>query len=252
MSLEDVMWAISGAAVGRAHTALPGRVLSYDAASQTADVKPMVRGVVLSQNEDFNDQTEELPAVPRVPVLWPRSGGFYFHAPLAAGDSVLLVFLERDASKWIRTGELSDPADLRMHSLAHAVALPGLFPAAQALEDASAVSLTLGEDGGLKVEVTGSQIKMAAGDQSFVRGDAFLSELNDVLDAESDAATARGAAFLLCKTKIPGLTDPEKETFQAAADADSGLLGSVVAAIASAQITFAVPGAVLSTKIKGE
>lgn len=125
--------------------ALPGRVESYDASAQTADVKPMVRRLVPTPDED--SIAEELPTIFAVPVCHPGGNGWGLHIPLAAGDTVLLVFQQWDPTEWQRTGEISDPPDQRRHSLAHAVAIPGYRAKQAALSGASSSDVTFTKDG---------------------------------------------------------------------------------------------------------
>lgn len=131
------------------HTAMPARVQSYDAATQTATLVPLVRHAVLLG--DGSVEREELPVLPAVPVLWPRFGGHFIAGALAAGDVVLVVFCESDTGPWrAGSGDVSNPADLRRHSLSHGVAIPGLAHRAGALQHAPAASgtdrLVIGDD----------------------------------------------------------------------------------------------------------
>ncbi len=107
--------------------ALPGTVVSFDAGSDTCVVRPGVnRSVPVIGEDDF--VFEELPPVYDVPVCWPQGRNFRFNGTLNAGDHVLLVCLDRDASGWLRPGKPSDPDDVRESSWANAVAIPGLVP----------------------------------------------------------------------------------------------------------------------------
>lgn len=125
---------IRGAIAGKlldVHTALPGRVKTYDADKQVADVIPMVRGVIFT--EDDEAVLEELPVIPNVPVSWPRGGGYSLQFPLAPGDHGLLVFNEACIAQWRVSGEMSEPGDLRRHDLSYPVFFPGIAPDSGAL-----------------------------------------------------------------------------------------------------------------------
>ena len=129
------------------HVGRPGRVLRYDAATQTADVVPLVRHPVPQPDGAY--EFEELPVIPSVPVLWPRVGAWFFALKVEAGDTVQLLFNDCDLGTW-RTGDGSvvTPGDLRRHHLSHAVAIPGLYPRGRALAHAPSgdVGLVLGSD----------------------------------------------------------------------------------------------------------
>lgn len=145
------------------HVSLPGRVVSYDAAKQTATVRPMIPRVL--RDAAGERVVEDLPLISNVPICFPRGGGFFCSFPLSAGDSVMLVFAERSLDRWRSTGESVDPADTRTHSLAGAWAYPGGFPAGDEIDDADASTMVLGKDGGPQVVVDGSHVHVG-GDTS--------------------------------------------------------------------------------------
>lgn len=131
------------------HTALPGRVQSYDAATQTADIEPMIKRGVPTGGEEDEVALETLPVLPSVPVLFPSGGQCFVTFPLAVGDPVLLVFCERDTSQFRGTGAVSDPGVPTMHGLSGAVAIPCAFgPRSAAMSGVSTTDLVLGRKNG--------------------------------------------------------------------------------------------------------
>ena len=70
------------------HTALPGRVVSYDKGKQSANIQPML-------DRSVNGETEQMPVVVGVPVIFPRGGGASITFPVQEGDGCLLIFCER-------------------------------------------------------------------------------------------------------------------------------------------------------------
>lgn len=122
------------------HTALPGIVRVYDVESQTATVQ-------LAVQVDGETVTPLL----EVPVCWPGGSAGFLHVPLAAGDTVLVVFSEEDYGKWWVSGSVSAPEVLQRHGL-HAIAIPGLHRTGVAATAghvtlATATELRLGGDG---------------------------------------------------------------------------------------------------------
>ena len=146
---SEILRAIMEARVADIHVACPGRVVSYDRDKQVANVRPMVKRLVPTPG-DVEDVPEELPEVPHVRVIWPRGGGYFCHLPLTEGDEGLLVFQTRDPSEWSRTGEVSEPADVRLHHVAHAVFLPGYARAATVLAGLPSDAAVVGKVGGLQ------------------------------------------------------------------------------------------------------
>lgn len=122
----DALDAWVGDAVAGLHVSTVGRIESYDAAKQRAEVQPMIRrGVVL---EDGTRTTELHPIITDVPVVFPGSGGYSITWPIAKGDTVLLVFADQSLDRWLPRGDIVDPADDRSHTLTDAIAIPGIRP----------------------------------------------------------------------------------------------------------------------------
>ncbi len=163
MTLEELLELVLDQRQRELHTAMPGRVESYDADTQTCDVLPQLK--IQRPDGEGGYKTCDLPVLPHVPVCFPRGGGFFLSFPLQKGDFVLVVFSERAIGNWRQKGEASNPGDLRMHSLAGAVAIPGVFPNSGALDDADGTNLVLGKDGtaGAQIKITASGVEACGG-----------------------------------------------------------------------------------------
>lgn len=120
-SWPEILQATQDQLAARIHTALPGRIRSYDVATQHADIEVLVQLA-----------GKPIPPLGDVPVCFPGGAAGFLHVPLEVGDSVLVVFVEEDFSGWWDTGSISAPKVLSRHGL-HAVAIAGLRrPAAAA------------------------------------------------------------------------------------------------------------------------
>ena len=84
------------------HCALPGKIVSFDAESQTAVIQPAVK------------RRAEQRDVP-LPLLNP-------------GDACLVIFADCDIDAWFESGEAEMPASNRMHSLSDGFAFVGFRP----------------------------------------------------------------------------------------------------------------------------
>lgn len=145
-TLEQVLQDVLDSRFRDLHTSMPGRIESYDASKQTASVQPLIKRVDF--DSDGEQSVSAYPVLNNVPVQWPRFGGFFVHGPLAKGDFVLLVFCETPTDPFRARGTLTHPGDLRRHTLTGAVAIPGFYPSARAL-DSAGEDLVIGhEDGG--------------------------------------------------------------------------------------------------------
>lgn len=151
-TLEDVLLEILDARVADVHTAMPGRVVRYDASKQTADIQPQLMSAEL--DTDGNVVARSFPVLPAVPVAFPAAGGFAITFPVVAGDTGLLVFCELPIDRWRATGQESRPADTRRHSVTSAVFYPGLRPTAKAFTDPDlATDVTIGSTGGAAIHL---------------------------------------------------------------------------------------------------
>lgn len=137
------------------HTSFPGRIQSYDAAKQTADIQPLIRHAVKQADDSF--EYEELPVLPCVPVIFPRVGEWFIGFRISEGDTVLVVCCESAIGHWrVGDGAIQFPGDIRRHHLSHAVAIPGLFVRDRALvhapaEDGPGIVLGRDSDDGMRV-----------------------------------------------------------------------------------------------------
>ena len=96
------------------HVSLPGVVEAYDVAAQRADIQPLLRRNLVAR-DGSELAPESLPILHDVPIIFPRggsgTGAFFISWPLAAGDHVLLVFIERSIDQWFAgNGEETTPA----------------------------------------------------------------------------------------------------------------------------------------------
>lgn len=104
-------------------TAVPARIVSYDAAKQTASVQPELLAVM-------NTETGIQPQLPielvEIPVAWPRTAAGYLTLPLVKDDTGLLVISDRSLDKWSSKGVPTDPGFNHTHNLIDGVFYPGL------------------------------------------------------------------------------------------------------------------------------
>ena len=145
---DDTIALIAQSVRATIYTALPGRVVSYDPATQTATVQPLYKA-------KFNGEPMQMPELLSVPVVMPRGGGYAISFPIKPGDGVQLMFQSRNSDLWYNEGGEQEGFTARMHDLSDAVAMPGLEPSPRALSDYNADSFELrSEDGTTKIEIT--------------------------------------------------------------------------------------------------
>lgn len=159
------------------HTALIAKVESYDAAKQQVDVAPMLKRSL--ETIDGEWVSEQLPVLCDVPVLFPRSGGFFISFPIQQGDFVQLLFNETDIEAWLENKEPTIVHNQRF-TLQGAVALPGIFPEALALTGAHQSNLVVGKEQGLQIHIDEQKIRLGSADASEAL--AIASKVREELD----------------------------------------------------------------------
>lgn len=162
------------------HVAMPGRIKSYDASTQLADVEVCINPTLKA---DGGDEVIVLGVISNVPIKFPGGGGYFLSFPLEDGDGVELTFLDRSIDDWLEKGGVVDITDQRMHHLSDASAFPGLRAKPDALTSAHASKLVIGKDGEASMQITidGTTIKISDNATEFVAlAQKVLTELQKI------------------------------------------------------------------------
>jgi hypothetical protein len=114
------------AAFSGVHVHAPARVVSFDADKRTCEVQPLTRRPVTDEDDAVTYADAE--PVANVPVLFPGGAGFSLAWDLAAGDVVLLAYLDFSPAGWRERGITSDAGDARQLGPSYPVALPWYRP----------------------------------------------------------------------------------------------------------------------------
>lgn len=123
--LSEVIADAIGGELANVHTSIPGKVVSYDAPTQTASVR---LGVKFSRRGPDGERIPyEAAPLADVPILWGVGGGGAYSDtwPLERGDEVWILFAERSVDEWIMEGnDVAVPDSVRRFNLSDAVAIP--------------------------------------------------------------------------------------------------------------------------------
>lgn len=189
-SLAQVMAMAMEARLAEVHVGMPGTVLSYNPANQTATVQ-------LALQRSYEDatgarQVETIAPLQLVPVVWTRGGGARMTMPLAKGDPVWVQFSESCIDQYIlgSGGGVSDPGDDRRHAVSDAVCYPGCSPFKNALKSVPTDAASFGMDDGPQVNVTDDQVQCGGTSPLALKSD--LTAINTAIAA---AIAALGAGF---------------------------------------------------------
>jgi hypothetical protein len=108
------------------HVHAPARVTAFDATKRTCSVEPLVKRPVTSDEDEVT--YEDSAIVDGVPVLYPGGAAFTLTWELAAGDVVLLAYLDFSPATWLAKGAPAEAGDVRQHSESYPVAIPFYRP----------------------------------------------------------------------------------------------------------------------------
>lgn len=163
---NDIVRLILDAIEGRlfdVHTGLPATVVSFDPTKQSADVQPLLRRVMVDENE--SPVTVTIPVITNVPIQYPSGAGWSITWPLAVGDIVYLHFAERSIDDWLEAppGSLVTPTQARKFDLSDAVVLAGIRPRTLPLPNISPTNLRIAnETGTVVLELSANSIHVQA------------------------------------------------------------------------------------------
>jgi len=194
------------------HTMMPGRIESFDAEKQKADVSPMLKRV---QEADDGAIVEDIPVIPSVPVQFPRAGGHMITFPVQRGDRCMLVFAERSIDNYQLGGggeesgpparySAADPELFQMHDLSDPVAVLGWYPDTETMGAVDADGMVLGKDGGAVIHIADDEVNLyekAAADFVALAQKTYdeIKALRDTVDGNVTVYTAH-----LHPTTAPG------------------------------------------------
>jgi hypothetical protein len=196
-SLADVVQRAVSAGLVDFRVGMPGEVVAYDAATQRADVAPILRETYA--DVDGEEHSVRLPVIRNVLVQFPGAGRFRITFPVGKGDHVWLSFSDFSLDKYLTNGGSDvDPVSLHQHNLTDAVAFVGVHPFSKPWTGAGPESMTVGVDGGPQLVLRQDGVELGGSDASaateqLLKGNAFLSALGTYLSAlETFANTAAG------------------------------------------------------------
>lgn len=127
---------------GQIRCAMPGIIVSFDPATQTATAQPAVK---MKVNLGDEIKQMELPVISGVPVVLPfaQGAGLLLTLPIRPGDECLLIFGDRAIDNFVQAGGVQptlttaneETTSPRAHSLADAICIPGIISNPQAVPE---------------------------------------------------------------------------------------------------------------------
>lgn len=137
-------------------------VQSFDPSVQTVTATINYKKSITTTDENGIYKTSyiDYPLLLDVPVVILGGGQAQITFPIAAGDTCLILFNDRDIDNWFQSGQVGPLASSRLHSFADGIALVGLRASSAPLEDydITRAKLAWGET---MVGVSASKVKIA-------------------------------------------------------------------------------------------
>lgn len=132
--MEDLLNAMFEYKSTDLYTALPAIVVGVNdnLSGLSVNVQPAIN------IKHIDGDVTPRPTILNVPVQMPASSTSAFTFPVNVGDSVLLIFSMNGIDTWKRgVGKSSTPSDFRHHSIRDCVAITGVFPFANSVNNPS-------------------------------------------------------------------------------------------------------------------
>ena len=96
-----------------------GSIETFDQTKKTATIKLLFKRAI-------NDKTISYPVLVDCPVFTLQGGGGSLKMPIAAGDTCLVLFADRNIDNWYSTGSEAAPGNQRCHDISDGIAIVGL------------------------------------------------------------------------------------------------------------------------------
>ncbi len=235
--IQQVLERISGIRVGR--------VISYDPVARTCEAQPVRRRRI------FGKPTAP-PVLSKVPCGWWRFGSMVLAGELEAGDTVLLVTLERELWPWYALGQDHDPQAERMHHATDTLALPWISALTRAITARLPRTFYMGrEDGSAGITIpmdVPARLVVDAGPGGVVLGATAVNSLMmypPFAAAFAAWASAMAGAGAAAAGVPPGTPDPTGVLYTA-------YIASVTTATATLATALATAPAVATIKTVAE
>lgn len=138
ITLQEVLQSYVDSGLSSIYTALPCIVVNAYLEEQRLDVQPVIN---IKDNEGISTPH---PVILSVPLIFPASSTSSLTFPVNVGDTVLCVFAQRstDVFKSSTDGKPQTPNDFRRLDKRDAIAIPGLWPFKNAINNPKRKSFT--------------------------------------------------------------------------------------------------------------
>lgn len=168
-----------------------GVIVSFDPDAITASVRIAAQALVFNQPQSIDGKLQttpkiiDYPVLTDVPVFVPSGGAGRMTFPVAAGDTCLLLFNDRDLDNWFQSGAAMPPNSPRMHSLSDGLAIVGFRSRANPVPSYSATDIEIILAGGRVAIRADGSVELS----SVLGGTAELTAAGDVILTSASGGT---------------------------------------------------------------
>lgn len=153
VKIDDLIKLIVENRIKDVHTSIPCIVESFSP-DGTVTVSPAIKRI--SQNDD----SESVPTLSNVPVIYPSVGKYRIVFPIEKGNEGMILYSEQEITQFIEKGSISDPIMYRRHNRSDAVFIPSMISNPSRSPIDSSKGLVLEEIGGARIEIGSGQLKL--------------------------------------------------------------------------------------------
>lgn len=177
---NDIMIIAQDAIMSRLNCHNIGRIIEFDALTQTCTVEMM-------QIKQFNEQTFIPAPITQVPLIILGAGGGHITMPNPVGTICLLLFLDRNIDNFMVTGEQYVPDTARMHDFTDAIALTTFTTLANPIQNYDENAITIFNEGLIEEVQKISYIKIYPNLIQIQAADGANIALNDKVSISNSA-----------------------------------------------------------------
>ena len=195
--------------LGAVRVSMPGRIESFDAATQLARVTPLLKEEY--ENDEGAAVIEALPVINNVPVFIPGGGTFVDTFPIVAGDECLLIFSDRSLDVWKERGGVVDPVSADRHTLTDAIALVGVRSKPNKATEYDAARRVIGKVGGPRVALSASAVHLGVSHaedatEAVIKGSTYTQDEATALNNTATDLTTAGTQLNIAAAALAALS----------------------------------------------
>lgn len=191
-------------------------IQSFDPVTQTASATINYKKTFFEKqaNGQYSPVQKDYPILLDCPVVVMRGGTCALTMPIAAGDTCLVLFNDRDLDNWFQSGQIGPVASPRAHSFSDGLILVGVAHSGNPVEDYDTDKAVL-KNGSTRVGVGASKVEISNGTTNLntllqdliTQLKALIIDVNAVAPGGGVVSAASQAQLTTIANQISGLLE---------------------------------------------